>query len=92
MSATAKIGSIATMRVTSGGHVVLALPLRRVPRPFVLEAEEATGEPPFDRTPERRPVAPAVRVATALAITWVVDASQKASSHDPIVDRSPAPL
>jgi hypothetical protein len=66
---------------------VLALPLRRVPRPLVLEAEGATGEPPFDRATKRRPITPAVGVASAATIARVVDAGDKRAADVAILVR-----
>jgi len=46
-----------------------------------MEAEQTAWEPPLDCAADRRPVAPAVGIATAASIAWVVNALDEATRH-----------
>lgn len=50
---------------------------------LVVESEVPAGEPPLDRSTQRRPLTPAVRVAIAFAVARVVDSLQEAPRHGP---------
>ena len=54
---------------------------------LVVKAEVAAGEPPFDRSTQRRSLTPAVRVAVAFVIVRVVDSLKKRSLHSGSVAR-----
>jgi hypothetical protein len=53
-----------------------------------VKAEVAGREPPLDRSTQRCAPAPAVRVAAAFPVTWIVDSLNDAPRHD--YDRSEA--
>jgi hypothetical protein len=51
---------------------------------FVMHAdlgEVAGGDPPLDQTPDRVASTPAVNVAGALVVAWVVDAQRERTCH-----------
>ena len=52
-----------------------------------MKTEVTPGEPPSDGSPQRRPLAPAIRIAAALPVARIVEDLKQGSGHTQVYAR-----